>query len=66
METIEVEKIMKELRLIIEQIKYIKENMPDKDMFLSFQEEDLLYESYDNEKRGRLISSSELRKELGI
>jgi len=47
-------------------IKIIMENMPDKDMFLTAEEERLLEESYHNEKDKKLISSHDLRKQLGI
>ena len=46
-------------------IKIIMENMPDKDMFLTAEEERLLEESYHNEKDKKLISSHDLRKQLG-
>ena len=40
--------------------------MPDKDMFLTAGEERLLKESYEDEKKGALISGKDLRKEIGI
>ena len=40
--------------------------MPDKEMFLTAGEKRLLKESYENEKSGRLISSKDLRKAVGI
>lgn len=58
--------ILRELKEIKSDIKTIKENMPDKDMFLTAEEERLLEESYENEKKGELISSGKLRKELGV
>ncbi len=60
------EEILKELKEIRIEIRTIKENMPDKDMFLTAEEGRLLEESYENEKRGELISSSDLRKKLEI
>ncbi len=62
----ETQQILKELREIKSEIKTIKEDMPNKDMFLTAEEEHLLAESYENEKRGELTSSEALRKELGI
>ena len=58
--------ILKKLEKIEKEVGEIRENMPDKDMFLTSEEELLLEESYENEKKGNLISSEELRKELGI
>lgn len=62
----ETKQILKELREIKTEIKSIKESMPDKDMFLTSEEERLLEESYTHEKKGKLVSSKDLRKELGI
>ena len=62
----ETQEILKELREIRIEIKSIKENMPNRDMFLTAEEERLLEESYENEKKGELVSSIELRKKLGI
>jgi len=56
--------ILKELKDIKVEIQGIKENMPDKDMFLTAEEELLVEESYENEKKGKLVSSESLRKEL--
>ena len=58
--------ILRELKEIRIEIHAIKENMPDRDMFLSAEEERLLEESYENEKKGELVSSVELRKNLGV
>lgn len=55
------EEILRELKEIRIEIQAIKENMPDKDMFLTAEEERLLEESYENEKRGDLVSSVGLR-----
>ena len=62
----ETQQILKELREIKSEIQTIKEDMPNKDMFLTAEEEQLLAESYENEKSGGLISSEALRKKLGI
>ena len=63
---IEAEQIMQELKSIRTELHTIKENMPDKEMFLTAEENRLLSESYLNEKNGAIISSKELRRELGI
>ena len=59
-------KILEELKAIKEELDYIKENMPDKEMFLSLEEKQLVEESYKNEKEGKIVSSKDLRKQLGI
>ena len=58
--------ILEEIKIIKEEIIQIKDNMPDKEMFLTAEEKKLLEESYINEKQGKTISSSALRKKLGI
>ena len=58
--------ILNELRQIRIEIRFIKEMMPDKEMFLTADEEELLEKSYINEEKGKLLSSKDLRKELGI
>ncbi|MBI4020562.1 MAG: hypothetical protein HY367_04475 [Candidatus Aenigmarchaeota archaeon] len=58
--------ILKELREIRMDIKAIKQTMPDKDMFLTAEEERLVEESYMHQKKGELVSGRALRKELGI
>jgi len=60
----ETQQILKELGEIKLEIKEIKEKMPDKEMFLTAEEEKLLEESYANESKGELISSENLKKEL--
>ena len=55
--------IMNELRIIRREIEGIKENMPDKDMFLTEEERRLLEDSY---KKEGLVSSKNLRRKLGI
>ena len=58
--------VMEELKLIRKELHEIKESMPDKDMFLSPEEKKLLAASFDHQKEGSLISSENLRKELGL
>ena len=43
-----------------------KEPVVDPDTILTAEEEKLLEESYKEQKEGKLLSSAELRKELGI
>lgn len=54
------------LDTIKSELDYIKENMPNKDMFLTAEERKLLEESYINEKSGKLLSSKSLRRQLGL
>ena len=64
--TTDTKEIVDELKAIKAELDYIKENMPDKEMFLTLEEKKLLEESYRNEKKGKLISSKNLKKQLGI
>lgn len=61
-----IEQIMDELRNIKEDLRYIKNNMPDKEMFLNSEEKSLLKGSFKHEKESALISSKDLKKKLGI
>ena len=62
----EIQQIMDELKGIKEEIQYIKNNMPDKEMFLDTEEKQLLQDSYKNEKEGKIISSKDLKKKLRL
>ena len=64
--TNEMKQVLEELKGIRRELKVIKNTIPDKEMFLTIEEERLLEESYIDEKRGELISDEKLRKELGI
>ena len=63
MET-EIRQIIDDLNIIKSELSTIKENMPDKEMFLTSEESKLLEESRQN--KGKFISSKNLRKSLGI
>jgi hypothetical protein len=63
---VEIRRIMEDLDAIKSELRQIKETMPDKEMFLSSEEAQLLSESFENERNGKLLSSKELREELGI
>ena len=58
----ENQQLLQEVREIKKDIKIIMENMPDKDMFLTSEEEVLLEESYNNERNKKLVSGKILRK----
>lgn len=62
----EIEEIKQELTLIRKELQIIREELPDRDMFLTAEESQLVDESYQHEKEGKLISSAALRKELGV
>ena len=63
---IEAQQVMEELKDIKEELEYIREHMVDKDMFLDAEEKQLLEESYEHQRQGKLVSSKELRHELGL
>ncbi len=63
---VDIRPIMDELTLIKEELAEIREAIPDKDMFITAEEAKLIEESYRHEKEGKLISSKDLRKKLGI
>ena len=62
----ETQEILNKLRKIEIDIEYIKETMPDKEIFLTTEEKELLEESYENEKKGLLVKSKDARKKFGI
>ena len=59
-------KVLNELKTIKAELDYIKTNMLNKDMFLTNEERILLTESYKDEREGKLVSSKELKKQLGL
>lgn len=62
--SVSLKEIMLKLVRLQQDVSLIKEQMPDKDMFLSHEEKQLLDESYDSERKGNLISAKEVRKQL--
>lgn len=58
--------LLEELRKIRLDINTIKNNLVDPDTILTPEEESLLEESYENEEKGELLSSNELKRELGL
>ena len=65
-ETKDAKEILAKLAKLQADMNYIKGNMPNKEMFLDAEEKTLLEESYENEKKGLLVSAKEVRKQLGI
>lgn len=61
-----MDEILNELKTIRTELDYIKRHMPDKDSFLSSEEEHLLRASYEEEKDGKTLSHEEMKKELGL
>ncbi len=57
----EVKQILHELKSIKEELHYIKVHMVDADTLLTIEEKQLLDESIENEKAGRLTSLEELK-----
>lgn len=62
----ETKQILEEIKSIKLELNFIKENMPERSMFLNTKEIKLLEESYKNEKNGKLVSSKDLKKRPGI
>ena len=58
--------ILEKLEKIEKKVENIEEHMVDVDTILTEEERNLLDWSVKNEKEGRLVSSKELRKQLGI
>ena len=62
----ELEMLFRFKYLSVDSERNIKNNMPNKEMFLSAEEKKLLQKSYNHEKEGKLISSKDLKKKLGL
>ncbi len=62
----DLHKIIANLAKLQADVDYIKSQLTDEDLFLTEDEEKLLEESYKNEKKGKLKSSSQIKKELEI
>jgi hypothetical protein len=60
------QKLLEEIKALRKEVRAIKQTMPDREMFLTLEEKKLLAESYGNERSGKLTSSANLRKELGL
>lgn len=55
-------KIFEELNFIKKQLAEIKEHMVDIDMLLTAEEKELVFRSFENEAKGRLVSLKKLEK----
>lgn len=55
-------KIFEELNFIKKQLAEIKEHMVDIDMLLTAEEKELVFRSFENEARGRLVPFKKLEK----
>jgi hypothetical protein len=55
-------KIFEELAFIKKQLAEIKEHMVDIDMLLTAEEKELVFRSFENEERGRLVPLKKLEK----
>jgi len=58
--------LMNEIKQLKTEVSVIIENIHDEDSQLTEEEEKLLEKSYENEKEDKLMSSNNLKKELGI
>lgn len=55
-------KIFEELTFIKKQLAEIKEHMVDIDMLLTAEEKELVFRSFENEERGRLVPLKKIEK----
>lgn len=55
-------KLLEELNLIKKQLGEIKEHMVDIDSLLTVKEKELVFRSFENEAKGKLISLKSLKK----
>jgi hypothetical protein len=55
-------KIFEEFNFIKKQLAEIKEHMVDIDMLLTAEEKELVFRSFDNEAKGRLVPLKKLEK----
>lgn len=55
-------KIFEEFNVIKKQLAEIKEHMVDIDMLLTAEEKELVFRSFENEARGRLVPLKKLEK----
>ena len=62
----DIKEVLIKLAKIQNDVEYLKKHVKNEDIFLSEEEEKLHQDSYKNEKEGKLISHSQLKKELGI
>ncbi|MDI9395893.1 MAG: hypothetical protein QM426_11015 [Euryarchaeota archaeon] len=60
------ERVIRELDLIKKQLTDIREHMVDIDCILSDRERKLVDKSYEHQKKEKLTSLSDLKKELGL
>lgn len=62
----ETQEILTRLQKIEQALRRIQRCMPDRDMFLSSEEKQLVEESFERETHGQLLSSAEARRQLGL
>jgi hypothetical protein len=65
MKNMEQQNIINRLDRIEKALREIQENMIDTDTILTEEERRMIDESVEHEKSGKLVSSEELRKEIG-
>lgn len=59
------QQVRAKLDYIQSELTYLKKHIDDPDVFLTPEEEILLRASYENEKKGELVSHAELKRILG-
>ena len=48
------------------ELRFKRNSLPDPDICLTKEEKKLVEQSYQNEKEGKLLSGTQLRKKLGV
>ena len=61
-----LQQIIDDLNVIKVELHQIRKSMPDKELFLTVQEAQLLEDSFKHEKEGTLLSGESLRKKIGV
>ena len=65
-ETINPEKVYKELLILKKEIEFIKSHMFDPDTIMTTEEEERYERAMQEHKEGKTISLEDLKKELGL
>jgi len=62
----DMEEVMRELELIRKELHDIRRNMSAREMFLTAEEKEFLYDARENARKGNLVSSWKLRETLAL
>ncbi len=58
--------ILKRIEALQKELDYLKDHIDDENVILAKDEKELLRESFEHERSGKLLNSEELRSKLGI